>query len=658
MQDLLQTASSTELSLKHGATALNALCGFLEQCSTSSEYRVQALSYKAETWTRAFNIFITNSDNNKPKPLRWLLLTLGRLIASHPVDADKDLLLGAAVCTASRAIRKKQDTADVKPAIQVLEHFLTKNLISAAEIAQVKKPEDLRFCRNASANEDNQSHDTQQGQVNQSVQKFALSALEWVQYPDCAPAVGRFLPVFFASLEESQSNSAVHISKEAVRPLWTSPVKQYLERHQGLLEVFGIHVLPGLLRLGPTHVNAFLKLLPFESIQRGNIGLSSITDIHLCLLVAKTAEDPGLRKYFGQRHSSLLDAEGLGISLLEHSSSDVRIAALSLLLSSSASARPFPRRVLRRVRQCIPHFHVEVNPKPRNEFIALMKKLCMRIRDATISLLRHGQDPGTFNGEQRAIPASPVASVDCEQPVNSMDTIEQAIDDGSRVLEEHLAFRKWYMVFLLQELHPTASYQSHITALKLLECLMEQDCPLLNTSMKGHQIYVDSLSEHLPRGLFLRPLTELLLNPFDDVRQVANTVLSLYLPTSSLARVNKSTGEVEGSVGSVDQEAKNQADSEVDHPSFNQSILFSLKKAEDMAGITGRADHADGFGRLTNLLYETASTLVKPATWHQSCYSIVDHLLSTIEEEIDIAKEDLLIAVSSKPLHGRLIALR
>ena len=658
MQDLLQTASSTELSLKHGATALNALCGFLEQCSTSPEYRVKALSYKAETWTRTFDIFITKTDNNKPKPLRWLLLTLMRLIASHPVDADKDLLLGTAICTASRAVRKKQDTAGIKPAIQVLEHCLTKDLISAAEVAQIRKPEELRDSRNPSVSEDYQSHDTQQGQVKQSVQDFALSALEWVQYPDCAPTVGRFLPVFFNSLEESQSNSVVHISKEAVRPLWISPVKQYLERHQGLLEVFGIHVLPGLLRLGPTHVNAFLKLLPFESIQRGNINFISIPDIQLCLLVAKTAEDPGLRKNFSQRHSSLLDAEDLGISLVEHSSSDVRIAALSLLLSSSASARPFSRRVLRRVRQCIPHFHVEVNPKPRNEFIALMKKSCMRIRDATISLLRRGHDTGTFNEEETATSASPVARVNCERPVSSMDTIVQPLDDGSRVLEEHLAFRKWYMVFLLQELHPTASYQSHITALKVLECLVAQDYAPRNTSMKGHQDYIDSLSEHLPRGLFLRPLTELLLDPFDDVRQFANTVLSLYLPTSPIPRISKSTGKVEDKVGSVDQEAKNQADNEVDRPSVSQSILSALNKAEEIAGITGRADHADGFGRLINLLYENASTIAKPARWHQSCHSIVDHLLSTIEEEIDIAKEDLLIAVSSKPLHGRLIALR
>ena len=590
--------------------------------------------------------------------MRGLLLTLGRLIATHPVDAEKDFLIGTATCTASRAIRKKHDTANVKPAIQVLEHFLTKDLISAAEIAQNKKPEDLRNSRNASVNEDNRSHDTQQGQVNQSVQEFALSALEWVQYPDCAPAMGRFLPVFFNSLEESQSNSAVHASKEAVRPLWISPVKQYLERHQGLLEVFGIHVLPGLLRLGPNHANAFLKLLPFENIQRGNIGSSSIPDIQLCLLVAKTAEDPGLRKYFSQRHSNLLDTEDLGISLLEHSSSNVRIAALSLLVSSSASARPFRRRVLRRVQQCLPHFHVEVNPKPRNEFIALMKKLCMRIRGATVFLLRRGQDPGTFNGEQTATPASLVASVNCEQPVSSMDTIEQALDDGSRVLEEHVAFRKWYMVFLLQELHPSASYQSHITALKVLECLMRQDCACRNTSMKGNRDYIDSLNEHIPRGLFLRPLIELLLDPFDDVRQFADTVLSLYLPTNSTPRINKSTGGVEDTVGSVDQEANNQADDEVYHPSVNQSILSALNKAEKIAGITGRADHADGFGRLNNLLYGTAGTLTKPARWHQSCYSIVDHLLSTIEKEVDIAKEDLLIAVSSKPLHGRLIALR
>lgn len=576
----------------------------------------------------------------------------------HPVDTERDLLLGTAVCTVARAIRKQHDFADIKPAIQVLEHFLSKGLADAADIVLIQKPEDLRVFRMKSLEKESPNPDPMQEEVNQSVQKFAVSVLKWIQYPDCAPAVGRFLPVFFKSLEDSQRSDALQARVDGLVPLWIFPVKQALERNQELSDVFEIHVLPGLLRLGSADVNAFLKTLPFENIQRGNIGSISIPDIQLCLLVAKIAEDSGPSTFFGQGQSTSPDLENLGVSLLEHPSSNVRIAALSLLVPSSASAGPFCRQVLRRLRQCVPYFHVEVNAKPRNEFIALIKKLCMRLRGATISILRCGKNLDASTTMKTSNIAPSVAGSDGKEPVSTGDVTVQALDEQSQILKEHLAFRKWYMVFLIQELRPTASYQSHITALKILPFLMDQPIALRNISPKIHNEYFGALNEHLPTDLFLRPLTELLLDPFDDVRQSANTVFELYLSTTSIPPRSIPGGGTDNKADSVDQEAKNQADSEVDSHKANCSILVDLEKAEKLAGITGRADHADGFGRLSNLLYTTTGALVKPASWHQRRHLIVDRVIATLEKEVDIAKDDLLLAVGSRPLHGHLIALR
>lgn len=585
-------------------------------------------------------------------------MTLARLVSNHPVDTEKVLLLGTAICTATRAIRKQHDFADIKPAIQVLEHFLREDLVDAADIALTKRPEELRVSRTKSLKNDCPDSDTVQDEVNQSVQKFAISVLEWMQYPDCASAVGRFLPVFFKSLEDSQRSDALQARRDDVVPLWISPVKQALERNQELSEVFEIHILPGLLRLGPAGVNAFLETLPFENIQRGIIGPSSISDIQLCLLVAKIAEGSSLWAYSGQRQSTSPDLENLGVSLLEHPSSNVRIAALSLLVPSPASARPFCRQVLRRLRQCVPYFHVEVNAKPRNEIIALMKKLCMRVRSATMSMLRRGKDLEASTITQISITAPSVARSDGKESVSSEDVIEQALDEQSHILDEHIAFRKWYMVFLLQELRPTASYQSHITALKILAFLIEQTFTLRNTSSKSHNDFFRALNEHLPTGLFLRPLTELLLDPFDDVRQSANIVLELYLSTNSIPLTDIPGEGMDDKADSVDPGAKNQADREEDSRKANGSILVDLEKAEGKAGITGRADHADGFGRLNNLLYTTTYAIAKPARWHQFRHLIVDRVISTLEKEVDIAKDDLLFAVGNRPLHGHLIALR
>lgn len=660
LQDLLHTASSTDLSFAHGAAALNALCGFLEQCSISSEVRIRYLSYKTETWTRAFNIYVTRSDNTKPKPLRRLLLTLVRSISNQPVEKEKDLLLRFGINVATQAIRKQHGFADIKAAIQVLEHFINSNLVDAAEVAQSERPEELGILLEKSTNKDQRNPDTQQEEVNQSVQRFALDVLEWMQYPDCAPAVGRFLPVYFKSIKGSQSDKALTNSKDNVVPLWISPVKRALEKHQGILEVFEIHILPGLLRLGPADVKAFLQLLPLERLQHGNIGSSSISDIQLCLLVAKTAEHSSLRSYFNQGNT-LLDVENLGINLLEHSSSSVRIAAFSLLVFSPASARPFGRRVLRRLRRIIPYFHVEVNTKPRNEFIALIKKLCMRVQSATMSLLRWSQDPDDLTEknprEKTHIPAPSVTRSDGEGLLSSGNVMEVP-NQGLHILEEHLAFRKWYMVFLLQELRPTASYQSHITALKILEFLTEHTIALRNAPSKVHNDYIGALNEHLPASLYSRPLTELLLDPFDDVRQSANTVFDLHLSTNSNLQTSISREDTSDNADPVEKEARDQADDDEDLRKANNSLFIDLNKAEKIARTTGRADHADGFGRLYGLLFTYSGALAKQASWECSRYSFVKRIISVLEEEVNIAKDDLLFAVSSRPLHGHLIALK
>ena len=579
-----------------------------------------------------------------------------RLLSKLSVGSEKASLIGIPVCIATRAICKQDDFADIRPAIQLLEHFLSVGLISALEIAQINRPEGLGLSQVKSMKLDSQSHDTQQDRFIESVHRFTLSILEWMQYPDCAPAVGHFLPVFFKSIEESRIDRIMQTSKNGITPHWVSPIEQTLERHQELLEVFEIHILPNLLRLGPSDAEAFVRTLPFESIQRGDIGSSSNAEIQLCLLVARIAtQDPSLKKYFNQGQSTLPDLDHLGITLLEHSSADVRLAALSLLISSSASTRQFCRRVLHRVRQCIPYFHVEVNAKSRNEYIALMKKLCARLQGATLSLLRRSHDPDSLAREQVSSATLSVTEINREGLLSLGNVIEQALDGKSQDLEEHLAFRKWYMVFLLRELRPTSSYQSHITALKVLEILLDQTIALRNTSSKSQNDYFGALNENVPGGLFLRPLTELLFDPFDDVRQSANRVIDLYLSTNPILQIRWWTDLRTDTTGLA---AKHSSNSEDDHYKTNDSFLFDLNQAENRAGITGRADHADGLGRLYNILFTTSNAVAKPDEWHQSSCTIVDHVISTLENEVDIAKNDLLYAVGDIPLHGHLIALR
>lgn len=130
-QDLLRTANSTRLSPAHGSASLNALCGFIEQCSSSSIPELRNISFTPTAWIKAFDIFLERSERHKAKPMRRLLLKITDILSKHSQDDAKRLLTEYAVSRAIGAICTHQDIASVKPAIQALEHLIHKGVITA-----------------------------------------------------------------------------------------------------------------------------------------------------------------------------------------------------------------------------------------------------------------------------------------------------------------------------------------------------------------------------------------------------------------------------------------------------------------------------------------------------------------------------------------------
>lgn len=670
-QNLLRTAGSTGFSPKHGAAALNSLCGLLEQCSTSSVPQFRALCSDASSWTRAFQIFLQQSESNKAKPIRRLFLTLRDLLLKHSIGEEKRTLIQHVVASTAGAICKEQNIASIKPAIQALEHFLLKKIVNASDVVFIAaqkagKPQTTKQGQQSFTAMEPEKIPLSPAQQIESIEDFALRVLEWVQYPDCAPAAGRLLSTFFQSLELDQGKPASS-TLGSQQPLWISPVKQALKRHSSLLEVYEHHILPKLLRLSAADTSAFLKTLPFDDIQRGNIGTHEVADIQLCLLAArigagsnlvttepeytgnlqenrenpdskKSEEETGVMNASASKQSVWVDSERLGMNLLGHAASNVRIAALSLLVSASNSTKPFSRQVFDRLRVCLPLFQVEVNPKPRNEFITLMKRFCTRLRGATISILRSGHE---------------LAAKDHNVEGVMGDTIPRNRDHTSareESLISHLAFRRWYMAFLLDELRPTASYQSHITALKILHALFDEEYTGRSSLSKINLEYFDALVDETPSGMHLRPLTDLLMDPFDDVRQAAAEVLEIDLLFNLVPAFPTESGEAEGLDKDEPRDGRRRG--------ANGVIHSDLSGAESKARMTGRADHADGVGKLYNLLYSSSLVLDQTTAWYDCNFLIVEHLLSALEKEVKVANEDLPLAVGNASLHGHLIALR
>ena len=584
-------------------------------------------------------------------------MTLTEILSKHEQDDVKLSLIGHVVTRAIRAICGQPDTASIKPAIQALEHFIHAGLATAQDV--VKYAIEISGGSQAMSDVGMGSLVTRKTEStsihrDRTVEDFTVSVLGWVQFPDCAPAAGRFLSIFFQSLNAESSNQAV---SDETAPLWINPVKHTINLHPELFEEFEHYVLPGLLILRPTDTRAFLKTLPLTDITRGIVGPDAAANIQLCFLIAKVAaslkigsgsargDESSLANVFAnsrgqngtqEQASFLIDSEALACNHLEHSTASVRLSALSLLISSSVTSKPLTQRVLETLRICIPYFHVEVNPKARNEYIALMQKLCLRIRLAILSFLRADKNSLEIGFEK----SFNSKAVSVTKNTTGWKTREQ-------MLRAHLVFRKRYLLFLLHELRPTASYQSHITALRILHPLLAGEWA---SQVAGNYKYLNALDEALPRNLFYQPLYDLLLDPFDDVRQWAAMVIQVYIDRDLAVHVPSPAETIEEKSDEADRIGKVTANAPV--------IDTALHMAEKKAKQTGRADHADGVGRLYELLYLSNRVIVESTKGHYSSFSILDRLISEMEKDVKVANDDLLQAIGDASLHGHLIALR
>ena len=304
---------------------------------------------------------------------------------------------------------------------------------------------------------------------------------------------------------------------------------------------------------------------------------------------------------------------------------------------SRSSIEPLSRELLDALRHHLPQFHAEANTKARNEFINRMKKICARLRDCIFSLKKAAHHSNQPPQEKLTIPYR--KSTDGTEPDDSL-------------LSQQVLFISWYAEYLTKELRPTSSYQRHITALKIMPILLEFD-PKVGTTRGPAEIANDTETESLQTNTFtsqlLRCVLDLVLDPFDDVRQGAATVLEL-VPRSLLL------------IPSGDTDRNNMGPEprtnwKASGPSGG-GLIYTLHRAEAIMRDTGRADHADGVGRLYDLLYVACTRRLGSESLDNSGISIIVNILGHLEHDIKISRDNMRMAVGEYPLHGYLIAVR
>lgn len=258
--------------------------------------------------------------------------------------------------------------------------------------------------------------------------------------------------------------------------------------------------------------------------------------------------------------------------------------------------------------------HAESDSHSRGEIMSLTRKLTTRL---TSGILK-------------------------EQTISEANQqIDNQIPGPVKSEAETKAFLHAYIQFLQDDLCVTASYPRHISALKAIRILLvsgldsradvEPSKSETDIRWKFHvQMFTPSL---------LRLLIDLLLDPFEEVRQTSSSIISLFPRQILLNGLQNGNEEA----------------------TIEMRLNDALSRAESTASNTSRADHADTVARLYHILFCAAlpkDSAEASGDWWATKLSVVNTILTRLEERLNSPGGMFNSSLRETPLHGYMSGLR
>jgi hypothetical protein len=322
-----------------------------------------------------------------------------------------------------------------------------------------------------------------------------------------------------------------------------------------------------------------------------------------------TPSDPSLILTKTIRGSDLHSNQGYGIygTLLSHAQADVRIRTFSLLLASSSTTAPLSNVALQCLAARMKYLYGDSDPQSRSEVMSLVRKLLIRLQGGAFSL--HKSMISTASEQEAEA---------CGPPFTD--------------LHQHENFLVWFATFLEDELRPGLSYPRHIMALKSLDLLAR--CGI--DSVIGTRMPTENCQDQIPWPITIslrhpsltHALLNLVMDPFEDVRTASSNLLEILGPAVPLT--------------------------------MQKPICETIQRAEELASMTSRADHADGAARLYKLHYSLMpdSSPTGIASAQPSKRAIIEEILLPTQTALASIEGDLEVPLQQISLHARLLSLR
>ncbi|KAL2201234.1 putative death-receptor fusion protein-domain-containing protein [Corynascus similis CBS 632.67] len=564
----LEASQSRQL---HGnGHACVKLCSFVQQCAKSSDEALKRWAFAESLSKKLFHFYLEWYEHDPHRALRLVLDVLVASSASNPCPEAGRVVKSHILETLVSIITGKSAQQLTKSGLQCLDHFLNKRVLKLADIA--------------------------------------------LEYKKVEPSVADLPSLSTATLDETAADYVGF-----TLDIWKQWLQDALAQNPDLLEDIKNYVLAPMFK---TDKDSSLKLLElFSRSQPLTTFENDLTDQRLLLQLAALelgkkhgmVEEPSKSGIVPQPAAKrVILEESLLDKLLAYPSVSVRSSAFSLLVSSQATTKPFSEVAFDLLRKHLAAFHTDYDAKVRNEVLGHTKNLIKRAKNV-------------ITVAQRSLVAHQSAEVGDRPTPKKKFGPEVALKDASEardVLDRHEAFLNWYMSFLRSELLPTTSYQRHITAIKAALLLLKVGKHAGDTD---DTVDKDIAQEISSNDIWVRLLLDLLLDPFDDVRDGAATILTL-LPL--------------GAAGS-------------DTLTFTR-LLDVLRafcvRASNLADRTGRADHGDGAARSQGLLCNWIS---KP----DMQIALLTEILERVEFKITKAEDNLGHAAIESPVHADFAAI-
>ncbi|CAI4219501.1 unnamed protein product [Parascedosporium putredinis] len=573
--EALTKASSSKVRVK--------LCGFLEKCSKSESQTVKDWALSDGLYMRLFDLYLEWNESDAERSLRLVLDLLVDLMIRGQSHKEPPCVRLTVLDTLVSIMARQSTKPLAKSAIMVLDRFLTKSVVTLEEVANSYKAQkkselhisDLAFWKD-----------------------YLSEVFVWMETQFVCPVAGKFIATVHRLLSVESERGFLTRSPFTVGA-WHEWLLEFLAAEPSLLDGVKNYIFVPLFK---SDKNSSVQLLQrMNRLDKGILNPETDLDIPATLQLASLevgkrvglVEEPvyGQTQTKGQTDQVVLQEDLLKLVLV-HPSYSVRTHALSLIVSSSSTTRPYSPTALALLQQHLGMYFADSEARFRNEFLAKLRDMYKRVRGGIFVLRRS-------LARARAALHKADAAQSRKPALYHTNIISHPEPELAAALKLHEDFLQWYIRFLRAELVPTASYQRHVTSLKaIIKIIQLEAVPVKTWETTDDGTILFSIFD----STWSRALLDLLMDPFDDLPSPQGVS-----PSESLAQF--------------------------------------LARANQLANQTGRADHANGVARAYELLHRFSPD-------QDAKHALLEELIAALMKRIAAAEDNLGLAVLDAPTHG------